>query len=164
MKILIIEDDERMALILKHFLEPVASQIRIATTMEQALNELTQAEELSLITLDLGLPDSDVISTVKKIRDIRKAKPDSLIVVVTGQEVPRLEDLAMEEGADGVVFKQGDSFTPKGFLQILYSITQKYLKHPQDYQRSIAMLEKVSNKIAQLKNNENDPTAISHIS
>lgn len=158
MKVLIIEDDSRLALILRHFLEPIASSITVAANMEEALKIVAEADDLSLITLDLGLPDSDVTSTIRKIKDIRLHKPDALIVVVTGQDMPDLEQFALASGADGVIYKQDQSFTAAGFLQVLYAIVQKYLQNPQNYKRSIAILEKVAQKIGQIKH-ENGPSS-----
>lgn len=154
MKILIIEDNEGASVVLKHFLAPVSSRITIAKTMEQALKEVAEADDLNLITVDLGLPDSDVSSTLKKINHIRKTRPDSLIVVVTGQEIPNLEAEAIAEGADGLVYKQGDNFTAKGFLTLLTTIVSKYVSAPTKPAQSICVLEMIAKKLAELQTNE----------
>src|SRR5687768_15771129 len=108
MKILIIEDDLGAAVVLENFLKPVASQITVAKTMNEALKLVSGADEINLITVDLGLPDSDVRSTLGKIRSIRETRPDSLIVVVTGQDIEGLEKQVIEKGADGFITKQSE--------------------------------------------------------
>jgi CheY-like chemotaxis protein len=149
-KILIIEDQEGAAVALKHFLEPLASEIQIAKNMAQAMQIVSDAQELDLITLDLGLPDSDIDSTRKKIKEIKDTRPDSLIVVVTGHDIPDLEKTLLQEGADGFIFKMSDRFSTTGFLQILAAIVQKYMGSPGNPMQSIKTLQKVSAKLAQL--------------
>jgi CheY-like chemotaxis protein len=156
-KILIIEDDKGMTVALKHFLEPVASKITVATHMEEALKIVSEAKELHLITVDLGLPDSDVKSTIQKIKDIRVTRPNCLIIVVTGQDIPGIEAEAIEQGADAFIFKQGETFTSKGFLNIIGTLVTKFLSEPTHYKRSVDFLEQVSSRLAQLKINETKP-------
>lgn len=155
MNILIIEDDHGMAIALRHFLEPIASSIIIAKKMDEALKIVADADELHLITVDLGLPDSDVLSTILKIREIRTAQPNSLIIVVTGQDIPGIENAAICNGADGFIFKQGDSFTSHGFLNIIAALVSKFMTEPTHYNRSVSFLEQVSSKLAKLKTSEN---------
>lgn len=157
-KILIIEDDRGMAAALKNFLQPLTSNITIANQMDEALRIVADAEELHLITVDLGLPDSDVRSTIRRISDIRKNKPDSLIIVVTGQDIPGLEADSIASGADGFVFKQGDNFTSQGFLKVIGVLVAKFMSKPSHYNRSLTLLEQVSNKLAEIRKHEN-PTS-----
>lgn len=154
MKILIIEDNEGAAVVLRHFLSPLAQSITTASTMEQALKEVAEADDLNLITVDLGLPDSDVSSTIRKIHQIRKTRPDSLIVVVTGQDIPGLESEAIAEGADGFIYKQGENFTAKGFLTMLSTIVGKYISAPTKPMQSICVLEQIAKKLAELQTSE----------
>jgi CheY-like chemotaxis protein len=159
MKILIIEDDLGAAVVLEKFLTPVSSQITVAKTMNDALKVVSSADEINLITMDLGLPDSDVEHTLGKIKEIRKTRPDSLIVVVTGQEINELEKQVLEEGADGYITKQSDSFTSKGFLNLLSTIVQKYTSSPKHPMQSISMLESVASKLSKIQSIENATTA-----
>lgn len=155
MKILIIEDDLGAALVLQNFLTPVSSRITVAKTMNEALKAVSGADEINLITVDLGLPDSDVQHTLGKIKTIRENRPDSLIVVVTGQDIDGLEQKAMEEGADGYVTKQSEGFTSKGFLGLLSTIVQKYTSSPKHPMQSISMLESVAARLSKIQSAEN---------
>lgn len=155
MRILIIEDEQGVSKVLKHFLQPIASEIVVAANMEQALIAISDAEEIDIITLDLGLPDSGVEESVKQIKHIRALRPTALVVVVTGQDMPNLEKEVMESGADGIIFKQGNDFTAKGFLTFIQGLVKKYMDEPQHFNRSVGVLEKVSQKLAQLASNEN---------
>lgn len=149
MKILIIEDDKNIASVLEQFLQPISAHITIAYTMEQALKVVTEADDVELITLDLGLPDSAIESTLRqKVREIRAIRPNSLIILVTGNAIEGLEETAIQEGADGVILKQQEDFTQKGFLTVIAKIVEKYMTDPQPPHRSISLLEKVSNRIA----------------
>lgn len=158
MRILIIEDDPGAALVLQEFLLPLSSSITVAHTMDDALKAVAGAEEINLITVDLGLPDSDVQSTLARIRHIRQRRPESLIVVVTGQDIDGLEKIAVEQGADGLVTKQSENFTAKGFLQVLAAIMQRYKSTVKNPTRSIDILEVTSRKLAELQSNENRAT------
>lgn len=155
MKILIIEDEEGAAVALRHFLQPLASRIQVVNTMKEALAALEGADEIDLITVDLGLPDSDVQSTIAQIIEIRAMRPDSFIVVVTGQELPHLAEAVTSAGADGFVTKQSPEFSSKGFLQLLAAIVKRYTMEAKPHQQSIALLDKVATKLAELQTNEN---------
>lgn len=155
MRILIIEDDDGAALALRHFLEPLASCITIVTNMTEALAALRGVDQLDLITVDLGLPDSDVQETIAQIIEIRRMRPDSFIVVVTGQELPDLATVVAAAGADGLVTKQSDAFSSKGFLQLLAAIVKRYTMEPRLHQQSIALLQRVATKLANLQTHEN---------
>lgn len=155
MRILIIEDEEGAAFALRHFLQPLASRIQIVTNMQQALEALKGVEEIDLITVDLGLPDSDVQSTIAQINAIRAMRPDSFIVVVTGQELPNLAETVTAAGADGFVTKQSDDFSSKGFLQLLAAIVKRYTMEAKPHQQSITLLDKVATKLAALQTHEN---------
>lgn len=151
MKVLIIEDDPSMVTVLKMFLEPLSSEVIHAPNMEQALAEIASAREIEIITLDLGLPDSGVNATIERIKEIRKSRPQSLLIVVTGQEVTDLEKIATSYGADGVIYKKNEQFTPKGFLKFIDAIARKHIANPQPYQHSLSVLEKVMNRVHQLQ-------------
>jgi len=155
MKVLIIEDDPSMVTVLRMFLEPMASEIVIAANMEEAMREIADAREIELITLDLGLPDSSVSSSIERIKEIRKSRPDSLLIIVTGQDMPNLEKVAEEYGADGVLLKQNEQFTPQGFLKFIDAVARKHLTTPQPYQRSVNLLERVMNRVHELQNKAN---------
>lgn len=155
MRILIIEDDGGAALALRHFLEPLAACITIVTNMTEALAALRGVDDIDLITVDLGLPDSDVQSTLAQINEIRRLRPDSFIVVVTGQELPDLATIVAAAGADGLVTKQSDDFSSKGFLQLLAAIVRRYTMEPRLHQHSITLLDKVASKLAKLQTHEN---------
>jgi len=155
MKILIIEDDLGAAIVLESFLKPVSSQITVAKTMNEALKLVAGADDINLITVDLGLPDSDVQHTLGKIKTIRETRPDSLIVVVTGQDIDGLEKQALDEGADGYITKQSDGFTSKGFLGLLSTIVQKYTSSPKHPLQSISMLESVASRLSKIQSAEN---------
>lgn len=162
MTVLIIEDDNGVAEVLKRFLSPVASQVIVAQNMQTAIDALSSAVEIDIITLDLGLPDSGVQDTLEAIKAIKKTKPLSLVVVITGQEIPGLEKVAIEKGADGVILKQGEQFTARGILSLLQGLLTNYISKPQHYANSASVLEKLQNALQALNvvNNENPTVTV----
>ncbi|MCB9800433.1 MAG: response regulator [Candidatus Omnitrophica bacterium] len=84
MKLLIVEDVELNIAILKKFLDKVDAtlDLSIATTAAQATDSLKQ-QKFDAIFLDLGLPDSMGIETVKRIRQASHEVP---IIVLTSTD------------------------------------------------------------------------------
>lgn len=151
MKAIIVEDDDGAQTVLKSILQPLVTNIKVVESMKDALTAIAEAGQIELITVDLGLPDSQVEETITKhIKEFRALHPGALIIVITGQELENLEERVIAEGADGLILKQGEKFNRKGFLTLLASIVAKYAKDPKHYKRSVELMEKVSRKIAEL--------------
>lgn len=155
MKVLIVEDEEGAATVLKHFIEPIASEIIVARNLGDALGFISDAVEIDIITLDLGLPDSGVEQTLSKIQHIRSLRPNSLIIVVTGHEAEAISMQAITAGADGVLSKMDKTFTAQGFIALISAIVMRYLSVPHPASRNVLVLEKIAQKLADIKNNEN---------
>lgn len=150
MKVLIIEDDEPVTELLQLFLAPLTTEIIVAHNMTDALQAIEHEKEIFMITLDLGLPDSTVESTVEKIKQIKESSEDVMVVVVTGNDYPGLRDKVMKAGADGFILKQDDRFTPEGFLKLLGDIAGTFLTKPRKFSDSVKCLETVSHRLTQL--------------
>jgi len=152
MKVLIVEDDPGMVKVLKALLAPLTTEIIVAHTMAEAIDAVAQAKEIELITLDLGLPDSNIKQTIGRIRTFRDKHPNALLIVITGMNIPDLEKLVAEQGADGLVFKSDDvTFTPAGFLSFLGAVASKLITQPGRYHDSLASLEKVAQAVHQMQ-------------
>lgn len=98
MKILIVEDDDQTASILRLMLDRHGHSTTLAPTAAEALAEFHQAQT---ILLDLGLPDLDGHELCRQLRE----HTDAPIIVVTARsdEVDRL--MAFHFGADDYVTK-----------------------------------------------------------
>jgi two-component system response regulator RegX3 len=97
MKILVVEDEDAIALPLAEGLRREGFEVERAATAEQAL----AAKQPDVVLLDLRLPDADGYSVCRKLRE----RSDVPIIMVTakGEEVDRV--IGLELGADDYVVK-----------------------------------------------------------
>jgi two-component system, OmpR family, copper resistance phosphate regulon response regulator CusR len=101
MRILVVEDEKRIADFLSRGLESGGYTVDVAGDGATAL-EMVHATEYDLIILDLGLPDMDGMAVLKKIRT-RKTSPPVLILSARDAVDDRVKGL--ETGADDYLVK-----------------------------------------------------------
>lgn len=101
MRILVVEDEKRIADFLSRGLESGGYAVDVAGDGSTAL-EMVHATEYDLIILDLGLPDMDGMAVLKKIRT-RKTSPPVLILSARDAVDDRVKGL--ETGADDYLVK-----------------------------------------------------------
>jgi len=101
MRILVVEDEKRIADFLSRGLESGGYAVDVAGDGVTAL-EMVHATEYDLIILDLGLPDMDGMAVLKKIRT-RKTSPPVLILSARDAVDDRVKGL--ETGADDYLVK-----------------------------------------------------------
>lgn len=106
-RILIVEDDERDAGLMKSLLDTLGCDVVVAMTFQDAENKLfeTTTHPLSffdLIFLDLNLPDKP---GSKLLRVIRKLVPSVPVVIVTGYAQSEMLQEASRSGYIGLVEK-----------------------------------------------------------
>ena len=108
MRVLMVEDDDAIAVPLARGLEREGLEVTRATSGEAAL----AAEDYDVVLLDLGLPDIDGFEVCRQLR----ARSEVPIIVVTarGDEVDRV--VGLELGADDYIVK------PFGFRELLARI------------------------------------------
>lgn len=103
-KVLAVEDDPSLAFVLKETLEytdKAKIDATMASSLGEALKELRKGD-FEMVLLDLTLPDSDGIDTLKKMLD----KADGLpVVVVTGHDDPGLAREVVEAGGKACLLK-----------------------------------------------------------
>lgn len=103
-KILIIEDHQEIAKLLSEALFEAGFQTEIRSTLAQSFAYFSQSPEISLIILDLILPDGDGLSLLRYLRETQKYKNTPIIIIsAKGQELDRI--LGFELGADDYVVK-----------------------------------------------------------
>ena len=92
-RILVIDDDEGVAWVIRKTLEPFGHEVVVKTTIKAGLKAL---DKFSLILLDLVLPDGNGIEA---LQEIRVFNPNALVIIVTAHG--RMESAvdAMKEGA-----------------------------------------------------------------
>jgi len=109
MRILVVEDEKRIADFLSRGLESAGYAVDLANDGTTALN-MVHATEYDMIVLDLGLPDMDGLSVLEKIRN-RKTSPPVLILSARDAVEDRVRGL--EVGADDYLVK------PFAFVELL---------------------------------------------
>lgn len=109
MRILVVEDEKRIADFLGRGLESGGYTVDIAPDGQIAL-DLAHATDYDLVILDMMLPDMDGLRVLEKIRN-RKANPPVLILSARGGVEDRVKGL--ELGADDYLTK------PFAFVELL---------------------------------------------
>jgi DNA-binding response OmpR family regulator len=107
-KVLLVEDDARLAQLTQRYLETHGVVVTVATDGIEGQNEALR-RQYDCIVLDLMLPGRDGIEVCRQLRD----RSDVPIVMVTarGEEADRV--LGLESGADDYVTKP---FSPRELL------------------------------------------------
>ena len=121
-KVLIVEDSLAYADLLKNILEEadVGKYKSVYTDrLNDALTRMSQ-EDFDIVVLDLGLPDSDGLESLKRVRE---QKPEVAIVVLTGSDTA-LGPLAIQMGAQDYLSK-GPLEPPLVLRVIRFSIERK---------------------------------------
>lgn len=104
MKVLIIEDDERIALPIKEHLEHQRYLAFIADDGVKGL-ELARNQEFDLILIDLMLPRMDGLSVCRTLRQEGK---DSAIMIISAKEQVAVRIASLDSGADDYMVKPFD--------------------------------------------------------
>jgi len=104
-RVLVVEDDEAIAVQLERGLSRAGYEVTRATTAAQAL----AAEPPDAVILDLGLPDLDGLAVCGQLR----ARSPVAILVVTAREAEADRVAALDLGADDYLVK------PFGFAELL---------------------------------------------
>ncbi|MFA5553612.1 MAG: PAS domain S-box protein [Phycisphaerae bacterium] len=133
-KILIVEDDILDAKLLKQQLTQTSinvTRVAHAERLEESLNMLKQ-EQFDIILLDMNLPDSNGLETLKQVH---KAAPDLPIINVTGSTDEEMGLKAVSSGAQDYLIKgRFDPYILNKSIQ--YSLERK--KMEEDTRRSEA--------------------------
>lgn len=122
MKLLIVEDDDGMAVALRAVLKPLDATIKQVQTMREAEEALNQ-ETFQVVLLDLGLPDSSTDETLSRIKPLKAAHNVS-VCVITGQPGQN-EQTARIAGADSFLHKV-EVMSPHRLVQIISALFSKY--------------------------------------
>jgi DNA-binding response OmpR family regulator len=108
MRILVVEDDDRVARGLVTALRTASFDVQRVATAERALS----APPADVVLLDLGLPDADGIDLLRKLR----VRPQTAIIAVTARSEERDRVRGLRAGADDYVVK------PFGVAELLARI------------------------------------------
>ncbi|WFF39748.1 response regulator [Moraxella nasibovis] len=121
MHILIIEDDPAIATTLRFALEREGYTVSWADTVAKGFELLNQANELSALVLDVGLPDGTGFEFCQKVRAGDKhAFVPILFLTAKSDEIDRI--LGLELGADDYIAKP---FSPRELIARLKAIWRR---------------------------------------
>ena len=101
MKLLIVEDDTKVAGMLRQGFEEGGFEVAFARTAHQAI-DLLDSEVVDLVLLDLGLPGEDGIEVLRHLREARNSTP---VIILTGRDEIADRVKGLNEGADDYMVK-----------------------------------------------------------
>ncbi|WP_129667634.1 response regulator transcription factor [Phytoactinopolyspora endophytica] len=97
MRILVVEDDDRVARGLVTVLTNASFEVRRVATAAEALQE----PPADVVLLDLGLPDADGLDVLRKLRE----RPETAVIAVTARAEQHERVHGLRLGADDYVVK-----------------------------------------------------------
>ena len=99
-KVLLVEDDERLATLIAHFLEQHGYEVRAVHRGDLAVAAFLEFQP-KVVVLDLMLPGQSGLHVCREIRSVS----DTPIVILTAKEDDLDHILGLESGADDYVIK-----------------------------------------------------------
>ena len=118
--ILIVEDDQNIAKLVRYNLEKAGYRVFVTITGEDALEQLGR-QLVDLIILDLMLPKMDGLETCRRLKDdSRLTAIPVMILTARGEEVDRV--VGFELGADDYVVKP---FSPRELVLRVKTILRR---------------------------------------
>jgi DNA-binding response OmpR family regulator len=118
-KILIVDDDQKTRTLLKAYLEKNQYEVKLAHNGESFVSEFHRyAEELSLVILDVMLPDSDGFELCKVVRS--RSNVPVIMLTASSDETDRI--VGLELGADDYIAKP---YSPRELLARIKAIHRR---------------------------------------
>ena len=132
-RVLIVEDDEDIAALLKYTFAEDGYAVSCAVNGEEALRLLAQ-QPPCLVLLDIMLPGPDGLELLRHIRRGPEFKSTAVIMLTAkGEEIDRI--VGFELGADDYVVKP---FSPRELLLRAKAVLNPTVGRPQDIARQLA--------------------------
>jgi len=145
-RVLQVDDDEIDVLLVKRTLAKSATPTKFTVDSAGSLAEGTERlrnNQYDIILLDLGLPDSSGVETVRKVKEVNPSIP---IVVLTGLEDEEVGLAAIKSGAADYLVK-GPLLETSLVRTLLYAIERKRVG--EKLQESQQMLQLVLDSVPQ---------------
>ncbi len=118
-KILIVDDDQKTRTLLKTYLEKNQYEVRLAHNGESFLSEFQRyTDELSLVILDVMLPDTDGFALCKIVR--QRSNVPIIMLTASSDETDRV--VGLELGADDYIAKP---YSPRELLARIKAIHRR---------------------------------------
>ena len=113
-QILIVDDQNGIRRVMTGIIEDLGFEVVDVEDGYHAIDKI-KSTRFDLVFLDIKMPG---INGVQTFREIKKLRPDSLVVMMTGFDVGELINAACDEGAIGVVYKP---FGPEEIINVIDS-------------------------------------------
>jgi DNA-binding response OmpR family regulator len=118
-KILIVDDDQKTRVLLKTYLEKNQYEVILSHNGESFLAELqTHVDQLSLVILDVMLPDTDGFVLCKQVR--QRSNVPIIMLTASSDETDRI--VGLELGADDYIAKP---YSPRELLARIKAILRR---------------------------------------
>jgi DNA-binding response OmpR family regulator len=118
-KILIVDDDQKTRTLLKAYLEKNQYEVRLAHNGETFVAEFQRyADELSLVILDVMLPDTDGFALCRTVR--QRSNVPIIMLTASSDETDRV--VGLELGADDYIAKP---YSPRELLARIKAIHRR---------------------------------------
>ncbi len=127
--ILLVEDDRRLALLVKEFLEANEFQVVIEGNGNRVMRQVQNVNPV-LIVLDLMLPGKDGLTLCKELRPSFKGP----ILMLTARDSDLDQVLGLEYGADDYVIKPAE---PRVLLARIRALMRRYYQQDSREQETI---------------------------
>jgi DNA-binding response OmpR family regulator len=124
-RLLMIEDDQRLAGMVASYLEQNGFEVRHAETAQDGMAQLhlaAAAQPFAVVLLDLMLPDADGLDVCRRIRAQAPPAGTIPIVMLTAKGDPMDRVVGLELGADDYVAKP---FEPRELLARLRAVLRR---------------------------------------
>lgn len=123
-KILIVDDDQKTRMLLKTYLEKNQYEVILSHNGESFLSELhQQAGQLSLVILDVMLPDTDGFALCRIVR--QQSNVPIIMLTASSDETDRV--VGLELGADDYIAKP---YSPRELLARIKAILRRVAVEP----------------------------------
>ena len=123
-RLLIIEDDFRLAQMVTEYLHQSGFDVTHAPSATQGLQLLHQVHSpIQLIILDLMLPDMDGLEVCRKIRALPSALNSTPVLMLTAKGDPMDRVVGLELGADDYI---GKPFEPRELLARIRAVLRRH--------------------------------------
>lgn len=125
-RILMIEDDHRLAAMVRDYLGQQGFSVTLAEDIAQGFSNMQQ-EAFDLVLLDLMLPDGNGLDACRRIRALppnnKHTSPNVAIVMVTAKGDPMDRVVGLEIGADDYIPKP---FEPRELLARMRAVLRRH--------------------------------------
>jgi len=102
---LVVDDDVAMVSMLERYLRGLATEVRRASSIQEAIEQMGVLPPPDLVLLDLRLTTTDAVETVAATKALREFNPNLKIVAISGLEMSEIVRVVSGSGIEGILAK-----------------------------------------------------------